>query len=100
MSGTSTANQSSTDKLLKCEICKQEVSIGVAASPLGAFSISYGQKCLDEGAEPEWAVNAMLEGVKWDVQGLKLEFVDEVKVFVNNEYITVREYAKRKLEAR
>lgn len=84
------------DELQKCEICKEEVGIGVASSSLGAVSICWGQRCLDENAEPLWAVNNILEMVNYDISKVKQELADETKVYLNGEYITVREYVKRR----
>ena len=37
-----------------CNICEQNQSVGVASSPLGAFSNAYCSTCLEKGAEPLW----------------------------------------------
>lgn len=46
---------------LRCSICGNEPAVGVAASPLAAYSQAYGRRCLDEGAEPLWLIHATLD---------------------------------------
>lgn len=47
--------------MLICQVCNTEASIGVAASPLGAFSVAYCRTCLVLGCEPLWAIEAVYE---------------------------------------
>lgn len=44
---------------LICEVCKLEVAIGVAASPIGPMSIAYCRTCLHVGAQPLWTLETM-----------------------------------------
>ena len=69
---------------LKCEVCEIGEPIGVAAMTIGAMSIRYCKKCHEQGAEPKWAVQWMVE----DSGGYdKLaDWAKEIKYFENGEY--------------
>lgn len=80
-----------------CQVCgSREAGVGIASSPLGPFSVCYGQRCLDEGAEPIWAVETLLD-INGGIEGCNEWFLDSVKVFYDNAYITVRDFSKTKI---
>jgi len=41
---------------LKCEICEVNKSIGVFSLSLGPMSMRYCKRCVEEKAQPKWAV--------------------------------------------
>lgn len=80
-------------EFLTCDVCGQESAVGVAASGIGPFSIAWGRKCLDNDAEPIWAVETLLD-MNQGPDNCNDNFLDNTKVFMDNDYITVREFAK------
>lgn len=76
---------------MSCDCCEraEQLSVGVAASGIGAFSISWCRECLDNCAEPVWAVETVLDMNK-GLDGCA-EWFKEVRVFKNGKYISVAE---------
>lgn len=75
-----------------CQVCGKEPGVGVAASSLGPMSLSYGRKCLEVGAEPQWAIEFVLDSCG----GLENtdEWFRDVRVPYGEGYITAAEFAK------
>lgn len=72
-----------TNKDLKCEVCDVGEPVGVAAMSIGAMSIRYCKECLEQGAEPKWAVQWLLEDVGYDNL---IEEAKQLKYYENGEY--------------
>lgn len=47
-------------ELRKCEVCHRVREVWVAAGALGPYSIARCRECLEQYAEPIWAVEATL----------------------------------------
>lgn len=74
---------------LKCEVCNQEDSFGVASVPGIPYSAAYGLNCLNQGADPWDIVRANIVAcggpanvASWVLGG---------RTFVADKYMTVRE---------
>ena len=84
-----------------CEVCQAEPIFGVASSSIAPVSLAFGKRCLQNRAEPIWALEAMMQ-VKTESR-LKIllrddvidkQILDRVKVYVNDKYVTVREWSQ------
>ena len=71
-----------------CQCCNINISIGVACSSLGAFSLAYCADCLKHNAEPKDIVSATIESVG----GLKnlAGWVKDLTYYENGEYYSVQ----------
>ena len=75
--------------ILTCDICNEEPAVGVAASGIGPFSIAWGRICLDRGAEPLFAIEALLD-MNGGIEGCAEWFRKQV-TFKDGKYLTVEE---------
>lgn len=85
----------------RCDCCLRDDEghkpVGVASSSLTAYSYSFCVECLRNHAESQMAVNAILE--ETPVNFIRQEILDGVHVFYEGEYITMRDYAKKREES-
>lgn len=77
-----------------CDVCNNEPSVGVAASGIGPFSLSWGRECLNRRAEPLWAIEAILE-MNGGLVGVAEWFKQQV-TYVEGRYVTVAEFVASK----
>jgi hypothetical protein len=72
-----------------CEVCQNEPGKGVACIPGIPMSVMYGQKCLDERADPFWALKSNVECCGGPSE-VRPEYLDS-RTYLNGRYMSLRE---------
>jgi len=75
-----------------CEVCHRERDVWVASGALGPYSIARCQECLQQYAEPIWAVEAILMMVGGSLKNCN-EYFPEVVTWHprKNNYVQVKD---------
>lgn len=74
---------------LKCEVCNNEPSVGVASVPGIPYSAAYGRECLQRRADPYWIIRANVAccgGVEHTA-----DWALDTMTFADGQYMTLRE---------
>lgn len=78
---------------LKCEVCNNEPSVGVASVPGIPYSAAYGRECLQRGADPYQIIRINV-AICGGVDAVADWAIDRM-TFVDGEYMTLREALTR-----
>lgn len=77
--------------MIKCQVCNQAESIGVACSSLGAISLSYCQRCSVNYAEPKDLIQFTIDDCG-GLENVRDDVKNTVSYFENGKYILMRDY--------